>query len=375
MKTRLLIFAATVALVATACGTDTGTTTVAPATTRPGANSSAVSVSPTGPMIDAGVLTYAYADVDTVEYAVSIEQTVVMHADGDATTFAGSTDLPLDAELHTTVDSTLRYETSPGPEPGTTTIHLVADTSTPTIEGTINGEPADATAADQLGVGDIPPVDVTVTVDEHGKIVDASAEGTGDLAGALGGGFGNLEGLGADQLRRPIGPAFPDEPIGVGDSWTDTQEVEGPDGPISTKATHTVVGTDTVAGHDVFVIKSVYETEGFQIDFTDFLRGFFEGFADLGGDATGDATTSLPPDVAEVLDELEFVIVVEPSTSDVTSYFDPEEQLIVAADAQAKGVVSMRFRGPDETTGDLVSFQADIDLDQLVSYELVGPAA
>ncbi len=370
---RLSILTAVAALVTAACG---GGST-APSTDAPPATSAAAPSSSTtaaGPAIDASLLTYAYAEMDAVEYAITVDQTMIMHADGDASAFDTAGELPLDAEIHATVDNTVRYETSPGTDPGTTRIHIAADLSSATVEGTINGEPVDETATDELGVGEIPPVDVTVVVDERGNVVDVAGAGLGDVSGLLGGGLGDVESLGTEQLARPVGPAFPDHPVGVGDSWTETTEQEGPDGPIVTTATHTVVGTDTVAGHDVLVIESVYETEGFDIDFTEFLRGLFEGFAGMGDDGDGSAAT-LPPETQEMLDQLEFVMSMDPSTSTVTSWFDPDEGLVVAADAQVASALSMRFRGPDESTGELVSFQADIELDQAVSYELVQPGA
>lgn len=373
MKTRLSAVATLSALVLAACGGAASTTSAPTGTDGAAAPASTPTTSVTGPPIEAALLTYAYADFEAVEYAVSVDQTVVMHADGDATAFDGAGDLPLDAEIHASVDNTIRYETTPEPEPDTTRIRIVADLSSATVDGTINGEPVDETATTELGVGEIPPVDVTVVVDEHGRVVEVTGDPLGGVDGLLGGGVGNLEGLGAEQLGRPVGPAFPDRPVGVGDSWTDIQESEGPSGPIVTTSTHTVVGTDVVAGHEVLVVDSVYETEGFEIDFTDFLRGLFEGLAGLGGDEGSD--TSVPPEMKDMLDQLEFVMSMKPSTTTVTSWFDPDEGLVVAAEAQVASALSMRFRGPDESTGEIQSFQADIDLDQSVSYELIEPGA
>ncbi len=363
MKTRLRILAAVFALTAAACGGGT------PAATDPAAPADDTASPPaSGPQIAPASFQYDYDDV--VEYALTLDQTLTMRADGDASGFGdGRYKLPVEMEADVRADLTLRYETSPGPDPGTTTVRLTSEVTNLVVEGTINGEPAADTDMAQLGPTTLPPVDVTVIVDERGNVVEI--ESSGEDLGALFGGLGSLENLGTSRLGRPVGPAFPEEPVGVGDTWTETTETEGPEGPIVTRATHTVVGTDVVAGRDVLVVESVYETDGFSFDFTDFLRGFLEGFSD----AAGEAGAPDEGELQDMLEQLVFRIDVSPTTSTVTSWFDPERGLVVEADGNDDTGMAMQFQGPNEETGAMERLDVDMSITQSVSYRLLGPGA
>ncbi len=362
VKIRLTALVAVLALVAAACGSDSQT-----ATTTPSPTSAVTAGTSSGPVIEAALFGYGYDEVEVVEYVLTLDQALSMTADGDASGFGtGEYELPVDMQATLQAEMTLRYETSAGPDPGTTTLRITSEITDLAVQGTINGEPAGEADIAELGPGDIPPVDVTVVVDERGNVVDLQSNG--EDFGALFSGLGGLENLGTARLGRPVGPAFPEEPVGVGDTWSETTETEGPDGPIVTRATHTVVGTEMLAGREVLVVESVYETDGFSIDFTDFLRGFFEGLAETAGDE-GSA------EVGDMLDQLVFRIEVAPTTNTVTSRFDPDEGLVITAEGQDDTGLAMRFKGPNEETGEMESLDLDMTISQSLTYELVDPGA
>ena len=72
------------------------------------------------------------------------------------------------------------------------------------------------------------PIDVTVVVDQQGNVLEFSSGALDELFG--GQSFLPDTSLGSQELNRPFGPTFPDHPVDVGDTWTETSEQEGPAG-------------------------------------------------------------------------------------------------------------------------------------------------
>ncbi len=354
------LFAA-VALAAAACSTGP-TLETAPTTATETPATAATTATP-----EAMLLSYAYEDVDVVEYRLSIDQDLEMHVDGDVPPEEGQ-DLPIDAVIRSVIEGPVRYETSPGPDPGTTRIRIVSELTNVTVEGTVNGEPVDGTEG--LGdAGTIPPVDVTVIVDDRGAVLSVDGEALGDMTEFLGSssGFGNL---GNQQLGRPVGPAFPDEPVTVGDSWTEVTETDGPDGPIVTTATHTLVATETIGGTDVVVVESTYETEAIEIDLGELMTELFAGLAEGFEDSPG-MTDEERAELEKAFDDIAFVVRIEPSTSTAVSRFSPDSGLVVSAEVDVAMTMSMFVRTPDQATGEVRSLTTDMTIRQTMAYELV----
>lgn len=325
-----------VALVAAACGAGTG-----------------------GNAPEAVALFYRYADVETVEYAITVDQTAEIHVDGDVPADEAQ-DLPLDMEMEGTIAGTIRYETRPGPEPDTTELRIVTDFADADLEIVANGEsiPTAGVRPEEA----IPPVDLTVVVDERGTVLSVTSEQLGDIS-ELVGDVSGLQNLAHNPLGTPVGPAFPDRPITVGDEWTETISRPGPnDTTIVTKATHRLVEIETVGGRELYVVESRAETEAFELDLGEPLRELFAGLAEAGGE-----------EMARLADELVLVVRSEPAVAETTSRFDPETGLVVAAQVAARTSLSVDMKIPDEATGELASLQVDMDLDQRVTYDLVAP--
>jgi hypothetical protein len=402
MKTRFRAAAVALALVATACtgGADSTDTTIddasefaaveSPATTAPSetttttqapetttttvasAGDAAEILLPSGsvPPPEAKVLSYAYTPDSTLSYQVDLDQQITMFVDGDAEAMEGDEELPLDAQLGVTASSEITYEVYPGPEEGTYEVVITGDFADATVTGTVNGESIDELEEGSLtgDVASLEPISASVIVDEAGNIISA----LGDELDLLGGGLGELGGLGGgatDQLGRPVGPAFPtDRELTVGDTWTETTSEEGPNGEvISATVTHTVVDAQQIGDAVTLVIESVTETDAIEIDFTEFFRAFFEGFASLGGDESGE----LPPEMQEMLDQIEFRISVAPATANATTWFDPDSGLVRRVESQSTVAITMVFRGPDEATGEVVGFEMDMEMDQEATMALV----
>ena len=308
-------------------------------------------------------LTYRYQPDSQLAYRVQVDQEISIHAEGDAGS-VGTGELPLDGDVQTAVETLMSYQVFPGPIDGTTELVVTALFEDVAVTGTMNGE-AFSPSQDDLGVSAMAPIDATFIVDETGKIVSSSLDGLGNV---FTGGFQALQGLGQENLSRPIGPRFPDRELSIGDSWTDEETVDGPSGPITTRSTHTVTGTEDVDGVETFVIESVADVEAFEIDFTEIFRAMFQGMLSFDNGEGTDA-------VAEVIDQLEFRIAVAPSRATATTWFDATAGLVRRAEMHSSTALNMTFRGPDETTGEIVGFALEMDLDQSARFDLESVAS
>lgn len=396
MKTRSRAALAALALVAAACGGTTATTVddasefaavEAPATTAPSepttttqapttstttvtpVDGASAALLPSGsvPPPEAKVLAYAYEPDSSLTYQVDLDQQITMFADGDAEAMDSGEELPLDAQLGVVASSLMTYDVYPGPEEGTYEVVITADFSEADVNGTVNGESiSDLEEGSLTGdLASLEPISSSVIIDEAGNIISESGA---DLD-VFGSGLGELGGLATDELGRPVGPVFPtDKPLTVGDTWSETVTEEGPNGEqISASVTYTVIDAQTIGDATTLVIEGVSETDAIDIDFTEFFRAFFEGFASLGGEEGGE----LPPEMEEMLDQLEFRISIAPSSSVATTWFDPDSGLVRRVESESSVSMTMVFRGPDETTGEVVGFEMEMTLDQEATIALV----
>jgi hypothetical protein len=354
----------------TAPPTTTTTTTEAPATTAPlSARSASVpSGSVEAPM--ASLLSYRYQPDSTLAYALDLSQTIRMTADGDAEAM-GEDELPIDADLALGAATVMTYEVYPGPSPDTYEVVITAQFDDVSVSGTMNGEPVDELSGDDIAseIATLEPIETSVIVDAAGNIIS----GDGSELDFFGDSFGAVGGLATDELGRPIGPSFPtDRELTVGDTWTETTSEEGPNGEVFTSTTtHTVIDAQTIGDATTLVIESVTETDAVDIDFSEFFRMMFEGFAGLGGEEGGD----LPPEMEEMLDQLEFSISIAPSTAVATTWFDPESGIVRRSEAISTVAIQMTFRAPDETTGELVGFEMQMEMEQTVTIALLDGEA
>lgn len=377
MGSRLLVVWGLTGLLAAACGEaavgpstpETTPTTVATptTTTRPAPTTTSSTTTTVGrPDLPAGELVYGYLPQQHLTYSLELDQTLRMRADGDPGAF-GEDDLPLTVDLEQSIETVMTYAIGEGPLPGTTELTITAEFSGLRVSGTANGEPFDP-GEDAFDLDSIPPIDVTIVVDEKGRPVSVT---TPDGESLPLGDIGGFQAFGSDQLARPLGPVFPEGTIGVGDTWTDEQSTPGPDGePISSRSTHRIVATQVVDGHEVLVIESVVESDGFEFDLAEVFAAIFAGFGELAGEDAGGEEAQA--ELEEALADLEFVISADPSTATATTWFDPLAGLVRRAEQSGRIGIGMRFRGPDADTGRLVSFTMDMEIEQEAVFRLVA---
>jgi hypothetical protein len=370
----LVLFALVLAPAACGDGTAGPSSTVAagdiPATiAAPTTTTAAPTTTTTAARLEAAALAYRYEPDTSLMYRLDLEQRIGMRAEGDQGAF-GDEELPLDADLRVSASTLMTYEVYPGPDEGTSEITITAEFADVAVAGSVNGEPFDPTE-DDLDVREIAPIEVTVVVDEQGNVLSVS--GADDAAGLLGPGLSGLQSLGAGDLGRPLGPAFPEGELAVGDSWAEERSEEGPDGPIVTRTTHTVVASETLDGVPVLVIESVSETDAFELDMSEFFRALFEGFAGMAEGITGTTSaseTTVPPDLEEMLEQLVFTISLSPGRATAMTWFDPATGVVRKAEQKSVVSMTMTFRGPDDDTGELVGFTMEMDVDQTATYAL-----
>ena len=365
MRKRTYILLAVIALLVAACspadeaGETTTTSDAAEETTT------TESASP-----DAVELSYSLEPGTSFTYEVEMDQSIDLETTGDVSALAEEEgeDIPQDMSIRITGTTVFTHSVADGPEPGTFEIHITGDFSDMEFSGTIDGAPVDS--ADIPDFGTVDPIDMTIVVDENGNIIPS---GEGDLGGDLFGSamFGDfsqmfdpgMAGTGAGQF---VGPPFGDEPVTVGDTWSETIEVPFmPDSdPIVTQIDSEVTGVDDIEGNEVFVIETTSVTSAFEFDFAELLLGFMFAFV------PDDATDEQQAELDAIADELKFAFALDETRVDMTTWFDHEAGIARMAEFDSGVNMTMDIAMPDETTGELVAFGMKMDLTQHIVYRL-----
>ena len=275
----------------------------------------------------------------------------------------GDEELPGEAVIDLEGTAVFTYTVADGTEPGTYEISIRGEFEKLNVTGTIDGVSVDE-APDFAGVE---PVDVTVIVDEQGNLIVDGLE-IGDPFGSLFGDIGNFGSPNASglDLGQFFGPAFSSDEVGFGDSWSEEIETAGfGESPVVTSVTSTITATDEVDGADVFVIETSTTTTPIELDLGEFFAGMFGAFI---SDAAGDEGSA---ELEALMEQLKFVITVDGSKSDSTTWFDPEAGVVRQwlTDAGTHLVISINI--PDEVTGELVGFEMEMSISQQISYRLL----
>lgn len=364
MRTRTFPLLAVLALVAAACsgsGAGDGATTTPPVPET--------TTTTTVPAPEAVQLSYALEPGTSYEYEVDVDQTIDMSTSGD-TSALGETegeDLPAEMSVQVSGTSVFTHAVSDGPEPGTFEITITGDFSDMEFNGTIDGEPVDPSEVPDMAEMD--PVDVSVVVDEQGNVIPDDSAGLGeDLFGGLGG-LDMLDQLGAGGgAGRFIGPPFPDDEVTVGDTWSDTVEVPTMPGedPVVTEIASEVVGTDTIDDIETLVIETTNSTSEIEFDLAELLIGFMTAFV------PEDMSEEEQAELDALVEDLRFAFMVDPQVMELTTWFDPDAGLARQVELSGDTHLVMDMNIPDESTGELVEFALDMNIDQNVTYRLIG---
>lgn len=251
-------------------------------------------------------------------------------------------------DLTNTLEGSMRYQPGVKNEEGLLPVRVTAEFEKGTTEGNADGIPFYEDLSEELGIGIIHPVDVTVWVDEQGNIqdTDTGQEDLDPFAGMVLEQFSTVAGISQQHYERPFGPAFPDYPIDAGDSWSETLVVDGPSGEIVTEVDHTLLEVQE-GSSDVLVGQSVYLTEAYTIDFSDIFRSLFSAFAD---DENADDAT----------DDLALAIDIGQSTVTVDWHYDSASGLVEHGTQRVQTSIASNF-DLDPTDTDTVQLSAEID--------------
>lgn len=368
MTLRSSSLTATLMLVLAACtsGGAGATTSEAPTTT-------VASTTTTVPAPEAIQLSYALEPGTTLTYEVDLDQKIDLTSEGEGSA-GGQEDVPGSMSITMKGTTTFTHTVSDGPEPGTYEVRIQGDFSELTVEGTVDGEPVDSTA-NTPEVAEIPPIDMTVVVDEQGNPI-SGGDAMGDLFGGETGGLGGLGGLAGlenlapgSDLGRLVGPPLPDEPVAVGETWSETIEVPmgmGMEGESITTVTNSeVTATETIEGREVLVIETEMITSMIEFDLAEFLIGFFTAFL------PDDATEEELAEIEALKEELRFMFTIDETNGNMTTWFDPEAGLARQAAFETATHMVMDINMPDETTGQMAAFELDMSIDQKATYRLV----
>jgi hypothetical protein len=370
MSKRLISFLAVLSLLAAACnGTESTATTESDAEPT----TSAPEVVTTEPAMEAVLLSYTLAAGDEFQYEVGLDQHIEVSTSGDASLLAEE-ELPGTAAVDITGSATFTHVVSDGPEPGTYEIHITGDFADVNVIGTVDGEPIDSSEAPDFAA--LEPIDVTVIVDEQGNLIEADEAIDDPLSGM----FGDLGAFGGDSpapgldLGQFFGPQLSEDEVTVGDTWTEEIETPGlsltEDGSIVTSITSTVTGVDSLDGADVFVIESQATTSPIEFDLAEFFAGM------LGAFTPEETTEAESAEFEEMLSQLQFLISIDDTASDSTTWFDAEAGIARQSEIEAGTRISMDMNVPDEETGEMAGFQMDMAIDQSITYRLIdGPSA
>ncbi|HVR77195.1 MAG TPA: hypothetical protein VMS99_02265 [Acidimicrobiia bacterium] len=368
MTNRLLSLTAALMLIVGACGgTTEGTTTIgSDTTTTTQTETTVAAVTPQGVL-----LSYSLTAGDEFSYEVDLDQHIEVSASGDAS-LMGDEEMPGNAVVDLTGSATFTHVVSDGPEAGTYEIHITGDFADVTVTGTVDGEPVDSDEAPDFAALD--PIDLTIVVDEQGKLIQKES----DIDDPLGGLFGDLGALGGSSPAPGLdpgqffGPLLSDDEVTVGDTWSEDIETSGlsEDNSIVTSITSTVTDVENLDGTEVFVIESQSSTSRIEFDLGEFFAGMLGAFLPEG------TTEAESAEFEEMLAQLKFLMTIDDTTSDSTTWFDAEAGIARQSEVTAGTRITMELNMPDEDTGEMVGFDMDMALDQVITYRLIsGPPA
>ena len=373
MRIRTLSLLTILALVVAACGGGTSeetTTTADDQATTTLLEETTTTASVEGP--EAQLLTYTLEPGSSYQYEVSLDQQIDLKTDGDPVAM-GDEGLPGDASVSIVGTTVFTHTIADGPEPGTYEITISGDFSDLEISGTVDGESINEEVPE---FAEMEPVERTIVVDESGRPVGDEFDEMGGLFGGEMGGLGGLDSFGdlggSGFEYSHVGPQFPDEPVTVGDSWTDSFEVPmdifgtGDAEPITSEIVSTVTDTDTIDGVEVLVIETTSTTSAIEFDLADFLIGFMMAFIPEGEEAD--------VDLNELAEEIRFLFSIDESLDEVTTWFDADAGFARRADYTGGTRLVMDINMPDEETGEMVGIVVDMNVQQDVGYRLIEAA-
>lgn len=340
-------------------------TTAAPETTTTNASQTTAAPESTttteAPEFEPILLSYNYPSGGELEYSIIIEQQAEVELEGGPAEEMP----PGPLKMNTLLAGAISYDISPGPEEDTASIRILSDIQVVENEATMGGFSIPHSELDEAP-GFETPIDITVITDSRGHVLDISSEGFDDLFGGMN--LQSTSSVGNQHLNRPFGPAFPDTPLGLGDSWTDQIEQEGPFGTIVTHAEHLVVAVEGTEERPILVVQSEYLTDAFVWDMGEMMQGMFGAFGEEPSEEGQEEQES--PDLFE---DFQLLVNVAPGVVHSTIRFDPGIGLVVEGQQQAKGEVTSSMTMPGEAS-ETFTIITGVAYDQQISFHLISPS-
>jgi hypothetical protein len=306
---------------------------------------------------------YAYEPGDHHDYAFTLDQDLAMTVAAEGAESLLGADLPEDINVTTSIAGTVSYDIAAGPEPGTRQISISGVFDEFGIEGTVDGEPVEEEMVAEGQVPDLVEVpNVTIVIDERGRLVSVDGQDIPENMPFFGDPFSRLSDFTSGGLSGHFGPAFPDEPLADGATWSVSQseELEGLDATVEIDTTYTYAGTETLGEHKVAVVRFTTETSEVVLDLGEMFQALFDAFGELGAE-TGDESTSTRPEIPDIT----FSITVAPSTAEGTVWFDRDEGIVVKSSQDTTATISMLMDISDaaETVRTAVTMRLGMQLD------------
>jgi hypothetical protein len=275
---------------------------------------------------------YAYQPGDSLAYDVEQGMSMTMEGTGDPS-LGGMLDAAMDMSATATID----YDVAEGPRPDTIELTI----TTTFMDGGATITQMGRTEAIPLGqFVDGMASTMVLLLDPNGALLSAAIDGQ-PLPTELLNGFEGFAGQ-TTSLPQHIGPEFPDEPIGVGSTWTTEQEVGAFGFSMEQRGEHTVVAEEVVAGRATWKIESVVTTGAAEVDLVDMLREMMEADAAAQGFDAEDMELSLS--MFESLG-VDMDMRLHESRTDMTVWFDPGAGIVVRAVIASEMSVDMTMRG------------------------------
>ena len=315
-------------------------------------------------------LAYAYQPDSSLTYGYNIDMDVSMDADIDAPDGFGEMTMGM------SMAGSIAYGVSAGAEEGTVELTIDSSLSDFSVsELTVDGEsmPAELLGLndpDLAGVGElIPPM--TVVVDSSGDILEMQVGDVAvpsDLLATFGGGsFGDPTGMG--MLGSLFGPELPDDQVRIGATWTttDTQEVPFV-GEMTVVTNHEIVGEESMAGRDTFVIESTAQMSPLSISFADMLESLKDPatMAALGMAGEDIDAAQLEADLFESMD-FDFSMDISYDKLETKTWFDYQAGVMVSTDADMVMTMKMKIDTP-EGGGDM-TMKANMGMAMLLTAD------
>ena len=361
MRARLILMLV-IAMAVTACGPSDG---AAPSETTSTPPTTAVQA-------EAATFVYSYEPGDHHEYAFTMDQSLAMTVEAEGDDAMLGEELPGDINVTTSIAGTVSYDIAAGPEPGTRQISISGVFDELEIDGTVDGEPFEEEMLEDGTIPDLVEVpDVTLVIDEHGRLVSVDGEEIPEDLPFFGDPFSELGDFTSGGLNGHFGPAFPDEPLTVGNTWsfTESEEIEELDTVVSVDTNYRVTGQETLNGRTVSVIEFETKTSEVVLDLGEMFQALFDAFGELGnelGGETGDTAVEIPG--------ITFLITVAPSNATGAVWFDQEAGIVVKSSQDTATSISMEMDFSD--TEEAIRTSVAMDLNMQLEAELVeGPSA